>query len=175
MNFASTFIKTFSEIIALPLVYSIRAIYISNFEPKMYWTKRETDWTKARQSLMALRSDTWGICKAAISPAGRFFRIARRGISGAYLRRGSEALIAAMSKLGQPALWWSGRTSTRGRGSVPQEAATGRFHLKPTQQHALASLTNGDSAELTRGHYQELAGVSRSQAAYDLAELVEAC
>jgi hypothetical protein len=57
---------------------------------------------------------------------------------------------------------------------VPQAAATGRLHLKPAQQRVLEALASRDSAELTRGQYQEIAGVSRSQAAYDLAELVEA-
>jgi hypothetical protein len=57
---------------------------------------------------------------------------------------------------------------------VPQDPAKGAIHLKSTQERVLAAFTSGDSAELTRGQYQELAGVSRSQAAYDLAELVEA-
>lgn len=57
---------------------------------------------------------------------------------------------------------------------MPQDADTGRIHLKSAQQRALAALTSDGSTELTRGQYQEIAGVSRSQAAYDLAELVEA-
>jgi hypothetical protein len=55
---------------------------------------------------------------------------------------------------------------------VPQDAATGRVQLKPAQQRVLDALPAG--ADLTRAQYEELAGVSRSQAAYDLAELVEA-
>jgi Domain of unknown function (DUF4115) len=46
--------------------------------------------------------------------------------------------------------------------------------LKPSQRLALDSLARADAADLTRVRYQELTGVSRSQAAYDLAELVEA-
>jgi hypothetical protein len=46
--------------------------------------------------------------------------------------------------------------------------------LKPAQRRALDALANGDRSDLTRARYQELAGVSRSQAAYDLADLVEA-
>jgi hypothetical protein len=75
---------------------------------------------------------------------------------------------------GEGALSWSGRTSRQGRGNVPHDAANGRIDLKPTQQRVLAALDDGEPAELTRGRYQELAGVSRSQAAYDLAELVQA-
>ena len=46
--------------------------------------------------------------------------------------------------------------------------------LKPAQQVALESLAGADARDLTRARYEELTGVSRSQAAYDLAELVEA-
>jgi hypothetical protein len=49
-----------------------------------------------------------------------------------------------------------------------------RHDLKPAQQRALALLRDGRERVLTRGAYQALCGVSRSQAAYDLAELVEA-
>jgi DNA-binding transcriptional ArsR family regulator len=49
----------------------------------------------------------------------------------------------------------------------------GRNELKPAQRAALAALNEGSAEELTRGEYQQLTGVSRSQAAYDLAELVE--
>lgn len=50
----------------------------------------------------------------------------------------------------------------------------GRNELKPAQRDALAALNEGTAEELTRGQYQQLTGVSRSQAAYDLAELVQA-
>jgi DNA-binding transcriptional ArsR family regulator len=53
-------------------------------------------------------------------------------------------------------------------------AAVGPIQLKPTQQRAVAALTADPTSELTRGQYELLADVSRSQAAYDLAELVEA-
>jgi Transcriptional regulator DIP2311-like, C-terminal domain len=49
-----------------------------------------------------------------------------------------------------------------------------RQELKPAQHRALALMRDGGEPELTRGGYQDLAGVSRSQAAYDLAELVQA-
>jgi DNA-binding transcriptional ArsR family regulator len=50
----------------------------------------------------------------------------------------------------------------------------GRRELKPAQRLGLAALNEGTTNELTREQYQQLTGVSRSQAAYDLAELVEA-
>jgi hypothetical protein len=48
----------------------------------------------------------------------------------------------------------------------------GRLALKPAQEQALVELENGQRSELTRATYEELTGVSRSQAAYDLADLV---
>jgi hypothetical protein len=58
---------------------------------------------------------------------------------------------------------------------VPEDAAIRRTQLKHTQQRALGALTEASgSRELSRAEYEELAGVSRSQAASDLAELVEA-
>jgi hypothetical protein len=47
-----------------------------------------------------------------------------------------------------------------------------RLALKPAQEAALAALENGELTELTRAAYEDLTGVSRSQAAYDLADLV---
>lgn len=49
-----------------------------------------------------------------------------------------------------------------------------RIELKPAQRTALDALSNDGVAELSRSGYQDLTGMSRSQAAYDLAELVEA-
>lgn len=46
--------------------------------------------------------------------------------------------------------------------------------LKPSQRLALESVAHAGAPDLTRARYQELTGVSRSQAAYDLTELVEA-
>ncbi len=48
----------------------------------------------------------------------------------------------------------------------------GRLALKPAQEAALAALERGTLSELTRAAYEEITGVSRSQAAYDLADLV---
>jgi hypothetical protein len=48
----------------------------------------------------------------------------------------------------------------------------GRLALKPAQETALAALERGTLSDLTRAAYEETTGVSRSQAASDLAELV---
>jgi putative transcriptional regulator len=56
---------------------------------------------------------------------------------------------------------------------VPQQRLTDQFELKPAQQRVLGVLKSDGTSRLTRARYEELSGVSRSQAAYDLAELVE--
>jgi hypothetical protein len=56
---------------------------------------------------------------------------------------------------------------------VPKRGSTGRFELKPMQELVLGVLREDGAELLTRARYQEITGVSRSQAAYDLAELVE--
>lgn len=60
------------------------------------------------------------------------------------------------------------------RMQVPQRVSAARSELKATQQRVLAALDNDGTTKLTRGLYEEIAGVSRSQAAYDLSELVSA-
>jgi hypothetical protein len=47
-----------------------------------------------------------------------------------------------------------------------------RSALKPAQAAALAELETGGLSELTRARYEEIGAVSRSQAAYDLADMV---
>ncbi len=55
-----------------------------------------------------------------------------------------------------------------------QNGSNARNELKRTQELVLDVLRADTATPLTRARYQEIAGVSRSQAAYDLAELVEA-
>ncbi|MGH3019651.1 MAG: hypothetical protein ACRDNR_05745 [Gaiellaceae bacterium] len=56
------------------------------------------------------------------------------------------------------------------RGDEPHGLRPG---LKPAQEHVLAALADGGAEEFTRSTYEEIAHVSRSQAAYDLADLVK--
>src|SRR5206468_9981476 len=70
------------------------------------------------------------------------------------------------------ALWCEPQKCGWGEGLLPH--AAGPNQLKPAQQRAVAALKADPASGLTRAQYEKLAGVSRSQAAYDLAELVEA-
>src|SRR5689334_8229140 len=60
-----------------------------------------------------------------------------------------------------------------GRAQVPPHRSADHFELKPAQQRVLGALKSEGASRLTRARYEELSGVSRSQAAQDLGELVE--
>jgi hypothetical protein len=57
---------------------------------------------------------------------------------------------------------------------VPQRVTSSTSQLKPTQRRALLALESSPGASLTRSEYERLTGAGRSQAAYDLADLVSA-
>jgi hypothetical protein len=61
-----------------------------------------------------------------------------------------------------------------GRVVVPQRVTSRKPELKSAQRRALVALEAEPGASLTRTEYERLTGVGRSQAAYDLAELVSA-
>jgi hypothetical protein len=189
MHFASGFVIYIVVAVALPVLYLMQLIYTSNYELKIHWTQPEIDWTKARRALLSTAAAAGNTCNAWISAAGGFLDRVRGRISTAYphgirarmsgeIRVRFSALRTRISALaptlGENALSSVRCARRRGRGSVPQGAANGRIQLKPTQERGLVPLTSGERSELTRGQYEDLAGVSRSQAAYDLAELVEA-
>lgn len=73
----------------------------------------------------------------------------------------------------RPRWGYSAADPSPGEGAVPPQRSTDHFELKPAQQRVLGVLKSEGTARLTRARYEELSGVSRSQAAYDLAELVE--
>ena len=57
---------------------------------------------------------------------------------------------------------------------MPQRATSGKPELKSAQRRALVALESEPGAFLTRTEYERLTGAGRSQAAYDLSELVSA-
>ena len=67
-----------------------------------------------------------------------------------------------------------GLLGNRARGRVVPQRISARIALKPAQRKALAWLSENGASELTRDAYERLTGMSRSQAAYDLADLVTA-
>jgi hypothetical protein len=57
---------------------------------------------------------------------------------------------------------------------VPHHVTSGASELKSAQRQALRALESEPGTFLTRSEYERLTGVGRSQAAYDLSELVSA-
>jgi hypothetical protein len=68
----------------------------------------------------------------------------------------------------------AGARAVRGRVVVPERVTSGRSDLKPAQRRALRAFESEPGASLTRSEYERLTGVGRSQAAYDLSDLVSA-
>lgn len=140
-------------------------VFMDDLRMRFSWTKRPSYWTRARLTLSSTGFRAAGRCKTSISALAEALTSSRSKLDafrGRFLARTRESAVSYELALRR----W-------GEGSVPH-AAIGPIQLKPTQQQAVAALTADPAAELTRGEYERLAGVSRSQAAYDLAELVEA-
>lgn len=175
MNDASAFAPALLILLVPPLAYLLCGIYVSNFRLKFNWTEKQGHWTKPFQTLAAKRSEARARCKGVFAIARRSVLGVGSGISDAYRGRLLPAVGESCSTLRESAISCIRRTRRRGRAPVPEDAAIRRTQLKHTQQRALGALTEASgSKELSRAEYEELAGVSRSQAASDLAELVEA-
>jgi DNA-binding transcriptional ArsR family regulator len=165
----------FADLIGLVVGISyivVSSVFMDDLRRGFYWTKARTYWTQGRIGLSETGFRAFALCKTTISASAQVLLNAAPDQEG--IRR-RDAVLAGCSgfKLGKSALWCELRVRRWGERFLPH-AAVGPIHLKPTQQRAVAALTADPASELTRGQYEELAGVSRSQAAYDLADLVEA-
>jgi hypothetical protein len=69
---------------------------------------------------------------------------------------------------------WCADTCRRGEGRGAATRTSGMSELKPAQRRALLALESERGIFLTRSEYERITGVGRSQAAYDLSELVSA-
>jgi Domain of unknown function (DUF4115) len=126
---------------------AIHFIYL--LQMKFRWTHDQTTWTKPLDRL----SRPW----SAVQDASQVGWTKRGAVGSGEIRR------------------YRPRTAQGGKGGfVAKVVGVDVAQLKPAQRLAVDALARGDAADLTRARYQELTGVSRSQAAYDLAELVEA-
>ena len=138
--------------------------FLDDLRGRFAWTKASDQWTKAQLTLSSTRFRAWGRCKTTISASARACA-GRLPELDAFFDR-------FFGQTGKSAVTYELELRRWGERSVPR-AAMGAIQLKPTQQRAVAALTADPASELTRGQYERLAGVSRSQAAYDLAELVD--
>ena len=152
--------------LAVAIVFIVASgSFLDDLRGRFAWTKASSQWTKAQLTLSSTGFQARGRCKTTISASARAFtgRLSELdAFRDRFLRQTSESALTYELELRRP-----------GESRVPH-AAIGSSQMKPTQQRAVAALTADPASQLTRGQYEELARVSRSQAAYDLAELVEA-
>jgi hypothetical protein len=94
--------------------------------------------------------------------------------TGNGLQGASQPTWTKRAAVGSAELWrYRPGHRERGKGGFVAKVVE-TAQLKPAQRVALDALARAEATDLTRARYEELTGVSRSQAAYDLAELVEA-
>jgi hypothetical protein len=154
------------------LYFLVVDVFLDDLHYRFLWTKGRAYWTRAALGLSSMGFRALAVCKTTISAEARVFAHALPELDAAH---GALAVRFDRSRsiLGRTALSYERGIRRWGERFLPQ-AAAGPIHLKPGQQQALAALTADAGSVLTRGEYEKLAGVSRSQAAYDLAELVDA-
>ena len=150
----------------------VETVFLDDLRKRFLWTRGRPYWTKARLGLSSAGFRATDRCKATISGWKESRPIA--ALDRDWLR---SRLVPRIDRrrltLRESAVLYALGKRRWGERLLPH-AAVGSIQLKPAQQRAMSVLTADPASELTRGQYEELAGVSRSQAAYDLAELVEA-
>jgi hypothetical protein len=139
-------------------------VFMDDLRRTFLWTKGPIYWTKARMTFADTGFRALELCKSTISASAQALASRAPEVD----RVGGRSLV----RTGKGAISYEAVVRRWGERFLPH-AAVGPIQLKPTQQRAVAALTADPSSDITRSQYEKLAGVSRSQAAYDLAELVE--
>jgi hypothetical protein len=129
---------------------------LDDFAERLQRTLAQAHWMIRRKNAQLVRFCVHPICKSALAarPTGRWRQ--RVLFRPRFVRYGPSARAVA------------------GRVVVPHRVTSSTSQLKPTQRRALLALESDPGSSLTRSEYERLTGAGRSQAAYDLADLVSA-
>lgn len=130
--------------------------FLSPFPSRLHWTLGCGDWTIRRQRALLVPFHVQSTCKSALAARPTTLR---------------QVALLFYSRIVRYGAW--GR-AVAGRVVVPQRVTSGAPELKSAQRRALLALESEPGTSLTRSEYERLTGVGRSQAAYDLSELVSA-
>lgn len=137
-------------------VLFFRGEFLDDLWHELQWTLARGRWTIGRNGLLRAPFRVYRRCKSAIAgllPTGRGYPHLLRVRK---VRYGERAVAVA------------------GRSLVSPRVTSSTSELKTAQRRALLALESDPGTSLTRSEYERLTGVGRSQAAYDLAELVSA-
>jgi DNA-binding transcriptional ArsR family regulator len=165
MDYASWIYADLIGLGAAIIFVLVLVVFVDDLRTRFLWTKTPGSWTKARLTLSSTGFRGGQRCKTTISASARTVRDWLAKLDAFHER--------FLVRTGKSAVSYEVGLRRWGESFLPR-AAVGPIQLKSTQQRAVAALTADPTSELTRGQYEQLADVSRSQAAYDLAELVEA-
>ena len=142
------------QIFACASCYRIGS-FVSLLIFELQWTLHYSHWTIHSHSALLVPFSVHPTCKSALA-AGVLTLLPRRFL---FQRRVPR---------------YGARVAVAGRGVVPHHVTSGTPELKSAQRQALRALESEPGTFLTRSEYERLTGVGRSQAAYDLSELVSA-
>jgi hypothetical protein len=171
MNDARIFFGPLVALIVVSGYVFVSAGFLDDLLNQFHWTKRFRYWMKASITAPDTGFFAHRLCKTSISAWPKAVSSAVRDVDE-FLRHRVAGTDRSRSTADESALWCEPQRRGSGEGLLPH--AVGPSQLKPAQQRAVAALKADPASGLTRAQYEKLAGVSRSQAAYDLAELVEA-
>ena len=123
---------------------------------RLQWTMAQGYWMIRLKSAQLVRFCVHPICKSTLAARPAEQERPRMLFHPRFVRYGPSARTVAEGVV------------------VPQRVTSSTSQLKPTQRRALLALESEPGTSLTRSEYERLTGAGRSQAAYDLADLVSA-
>ena len=156
MSSASDFLSSVIVIVGVTSGYCLLSYLSDDFRYELQRMLETRYWTIPRNRGLLVRFCGRPTCKSALAGCRTGLRRQLALFHPRFVRYGAWA------------------RAFRGRVVVPQRVKSSTSELKPAQRRALLALESEPGASLTRSEYERLTGAGRSQAAYDLSELVSA-